>query len=188
MSNRYQQLFTKLRRGNGTHLSSCHPGGMPDGSRWSFRGSRENDHRLTGARAGCIPKGCQTQQSSVSLRFRRRGQARKLIRVTAIAGGLSGIPAGCIGPSPQPSGGRSGEKTERPPAAFCKPFGLRKEVLVKRHSPNGVPPQCAELRAASCPGLWDANPLGLKASSRRREDMTFRAKLFLSHDPTDTYL
>jgi hypothetical protein len=113
---------------NGTYLRSCHPGGMQDGSRWSFRGSRENDHRLTGAEAGCIPEGCQTHQTSVSLRVKRCGQVQKLIRITAIAGGLSGIPAGRTVPLPQVSGGRSGEKTERPPATFCQPFGLRTEV------------------------------------------------------------
>ena len=36
-----------------------HPGGMQDGSRWSFRGTRENDHRKADEMA-CIPEGCQT--------------------------------------------------------------------------------------------------------------------------------
>src|SRR5260370_2764980 len=33
-----------------------HPGGVQDGSGWSFRGSRENDHRGTSG-ADCIPEG-----------------------------------------------------------------------------------------------------------------------------------
>jgi hypothetical protein len=92
------------------HRIVFHPEGMPDGSRWSFRGSRENDHRLTGSEAGCT------------------------------------------GSSPQLSGGRSREKSERPPATFCQPFGLSTEVLCKRHSPQR---DCAALRQFS------RNPFGV---------------------------
>ena len=35
-----------------------HPGGMQEGSRWSFRGTRENDHRIA-HEMPCIPEGCQ---------------------------------------------------------------------------------------------------------------------------------
>jgi hypothetical protein len=56
--------------------------------------------------------------------------------------------------SPRLSGGRSGEKTERPPDTFCQPFGLNTEVLFERRSTfrldvrRPVDPTCVPLLMA----------------------------------------
>ena len=94
---------------------SVQPGGVADGSRWSFRGRRGKRPPDTGTREDCIPEGCQNRAcvSKVSLFPSTTNDRRpELWHPFWVQG------QGCVCPVVGPL------HPSRPPATICQPSGL----------------------------------------------------------------